>query len=66
MKLKDYVEQLTQILEQNPEAMDYNVIYATDDEGNCFNDAIYPPCLGNFDGEYFNSDSDNNNSICLN
>lgn len=66
MKLKDYVEQLTQILETNPEAMDYDIIYAADDEGNNFSKVHYPPCLGYFDGEYFNSDSSNNNCICLN
>jgi hypothetical protein len=66
MKLKDYVEHLTQILETNPDAMNYTVIYASDDEGNTFDHVHYPPCLGNFDGEHFNSVSSENNSICIN
>lgn len=54
MKLKQYVEQLQQILDKNPEYENLTVIYAADDEGNDFLSIGYYPSLGNYseDGDF--------------
>lgn len=68
MKLKDYIKKLTDIAEANPKALEYDVVYSTDDEGNAFNEVYCGPTTGYFDGcEFYNQDSDqDDNAICLN
>jgi len=68
MTLKDYMHQLIEIVEANPEALECEVLAATDDEGNQFNPVYYSPCLGNFVNGTFFVEEDNTppNAICLN
>ncbi len=61
MNFKDYVENLTTLLKDNPELGDLLVITAKDDEGNGFNEVWSEPTLGEFNSEYngeFCSESD--------
>ncbi len=74
MKLKDYLEYLNNLVKDDPEILDYDVIYAADDEGNHFSKLHYTPSLGYFDGDNFYSSEakedyeieDADNSICIN
>lgn len=45
MKLKEYVQHLHELIALNPEALDYEVIYSADDEGNEFNKVNNIPSL---------------------
>lgn len=47
MNLKEYIKQLTQIVEEKPEYANLIVIYAKDDEGNEFSKIGFAPSLGN-------------------
>jgi hypothetical protein len=51
MTLEKYLKHLNKIVEKNPEALKYEVIYAKDDEGNEFNAISYKPSLGFLDVE---------------
>lgn len=42
---------LNKIVEKNPEALKYEVIYAQDDEGNKFSKVLYKPSLGFLDDD---------------
>ena len=69
MKLRDFLNDLNRIANINPEALDLDVIYAMDDEGNGFNLVFCNPTIGEYDGEYcgeFNGESEINNAICIN
>jgi hypothetical protein len=79
MKLKDYVESLQKVLNENPDAANFKVIFARDDEGNGFQEVCYSPSVGHFDGDYGgdfyakeNIEEDYNieemplNSVCIN
>ena len=75
MTLKQYIEALQKFAEENPEALDFEVIYAEDDEGNGYGRIAYLPSKGVFDeGEFY---TDNNleefeyeptdiNAVCIN
>lgn len=41
--LKDFLERLNDIVKQNPRALDFQVIYSHDDEGNEFQRVINLP-----------------------
>jgi hypothetical protein len=45
MKLKEYVQHLHELIALNPEALDYDVIYSADDEGNEYNKLNFKPSL---------------------
>ena len=65
MLLKDYLMQLIDLAKENPEALDYEVITAKDDEGNGYCKVHYSPAVGHFsDGEYSNEGVEN--VVCLN
>lgn len=69
MTLREYHEQMTQFIADNPEYIDFPVITSTDDEGNAFNHVIYGCTAGEYDGSYngeFDSDSSNVNAVCIN
>lgn len=36
MKLRTFLAELNTLVKSNPEALDYNVIYSSDDEGNSY------------------------------
>ena len=75
MKLKELLENLTQIVKENPEALEFDVIYCVDDEGNGYSTVNYTPTLGVYqNGEFwsdcdlqdFNLEESQINSICIN
>ena len=45
MKLKDYLEKINKLIEENPEAAEFNVMYSMDDEGNGYCYVYYDPSL---------------------
>jgi hypothetical protein len=52
MKLKEYLENLNNFVKENPDALDLEVIYSSDDEGNDFQAVHYTPQMGIFEGGY--------------
>lgn len=73
MKLKDWLKSLNEQVTENPEILEYDVVYSSDDEGNNFDFVHYNPTVGEFKEEEFgrgyyafNSDSVNKNAICIN
>ena len=65
MKLSEYMKHLRKLIEDNPEAKDYVVVCASDDEGNDFNPIIFHPSVGFFlaeggfgTGEFYAGDDD--------
>lgn len=75
MTLKKYLKHLNKIVEKNPEALKYELIYSSDDEGNEFKAVSYKPSLGFLDGDLeFTSVKDEDfkeleeepNVICIN
>jgi len=53
MKLRQYLKDMDEFTDKNPEALDYEVIASSDDEGNGFNKVFYSPTVGVFDGYDF-------------
>jgi hypothetical protein len=45
MTLEEYVENLNSFLEENPEAKELSVVYASDPEGNNWHYVHSTPCL---------------------
>jgi len=71
MKFKDYLEKINAFAEDHPEAMDYDVVYASDDEGNYYNELYNSPFTGHFgDGEFFFGEDLEEvfpvNAVCIN
>jgi hypothetical protein len=68
MTLKEFIEKINKVVEENPKALDYVVIAAIDDEGNGYNPVFFDPTPGSFDGDDFETDVDKSqfNSICIN
>lgn len=73
MKLRVWLERLNKEIIENPEILDYAVVYSSDDEGNNFDFVQYYPTVGEFKEEErgrgyytFNSDTANKNAICIN
>ena len=76
MTLEKYLKHLNKIVEKNPEALKYELIYAKDDEGNDFKAVSYKPSLGflNVNDNEFTSVEDEDfkeleeepNVICIN
>jgi hypothetical protein len=75
MTLKQYIEMLQKFAEENPETLEFEVIYAEDDEGNGYGRIAYSPSKGVFDdGEFFteNNFEDEDyqpsdiNAVCIN
>lgn len=52
MTLKEYIQGLQEFVEENPEAADFKVVSAIDEEGNGFNEVKFGPTLGYFDDSY--------------
>lgn len=48
MKLKEYLENLLKMADEDPKLLDYTVISSIDDEGNGFNEVYWKPSLGHF------------------
>lgn len=46
MTLGEYFKQLKDFIDKNPTALEYEVVYSKDDEGNEYNPVIHGPTLG--------------------
>jgi hypothetical protein len=67
MNLKTYLEHLSLLVKENPEALLLEVITANDDEGNGFTPVHYSPSLGGYDADDNEFDTEKpNNAVCLN
>jgi hypothetical protein len=53
MTLKEYKAALDEIIEANPKALDMQVIYSTDTEGNYFDTVDWPPTIGVYEDHEF-------------
>jgi len=63
MKLIEYAEKINLLVEEYPNV---TVVFASDEEGNSFEELGFDPCTGYFDGEEFDSESDEVNAVCVN
>jgi hypothetical protein len=67
MKLKEYVKNLNDLLEQMPETADFDVVTSRDDEGNGYNIVHYSPSVGSFDPEDKDFTEEKElNAVCVN
>lgn len=68
MQLKEFLQHLNELVKKHPDAINFDVVYSSDEEGNNFKKVFYAPQLGLFDGETFGNSKDEkqNNSICIN
>ena len=65
MTLKEYLTQLQELADQNPEALEMVVVTSRDDEGNGYNAVHYSPSMGRFEDGDFDA-ADLPNAVCLN
>ena len=69
MKLKEYIEVLTDIEQSHPNA---KIIYSCDEEGNRYSEVFYQPAAGCYDGLYWETEGDLEetggevNAVCIN
>lgn len=68
MKLSDYVKNLQELIAKNPELMDCEVIYSSDDEGNDYHEVHYGATPMIFEnGEAQNASPEQKpNAVCIN
>ena len=76
MKFKEYVENLSELLKDNPELGDLLTVYSSDDEGNNYQILGTSPSIGSFEGAYQGEfiheedfeeeDIEGPNAICVN
>lgn len=79
MKLKEFLENINKMVQDNPEILELTVVSSKDDEGNEFNKVHYNPAIGYFieeDLEFISADQFEDfgdeseeliiNSICIN
>lgn len=53
MKLREYIKNLNEFVDQNPEALDLDVVAAVDDEGSGYNYIWATPSVGIDMEDYF-------------
>lgn len=66
MKFHQYLNALNNLASSDGELDDMDVIFATDDEGNDFNDVVFTPIVGERKDGEFNASSKKPNAICIN
>lgn len=74
MTLQEYYNKLTYFINNHPQALDFKVVYAKDDEGNEYKPVYYEPSIGFFDGDYIGANSfeehgidpNHANCVCIN
>jgi len=49
MILKEFIDNLNEFVEENPKALNMQVVTSKDDEGNGYNQICDTPSVGNFD-----------------
>lgn len=64
MTLQEYISQLIQKGRETKGNMELEVVYSSDDEGNCFSPVQFAPTVGKFNNGNF--DVGEANSICIN
>jgi hypothetical protein len=55
MKLKEYIKKIEILIKENPEALECDLVYSIDDEGNCYNKVSFGPFLGSYADDEFNT-----------
>ena len=70
MKLREYLKHLETLVKENKSVLDYEVIYAIDDEGNGFKKNNYEPSLWKFSEDECDAtrecEENEINSVCVN
>ena len=69
--LKQYLENIQNFIKENPGALDFEVVYSADEEGNEFKPIQFLPTRGHFDGQDFVSQDELKHgeeakAICIN
>ena len=67
MKLKQFVENLNELMRERPETADFDVVTSKDDEGNGYDFVHYGPSIGqyNVDENEFHQEK-KPNAVCVN
>jgi hypothetical protein len=72
MTVEDHINNLLQIVKNNPEVGKYKCIYSADDEGNSHHNVAYTPTVmkvKSFDNQYLEIDEckpKEGNALCIN
>lgn len=77
MKLREFIENLNELVKQYPESLDMEVVTSKDDEGNGYNGVCFSPSVGYYDEderdftslemfEDYGIGDDELNAICVN
>lgn len=75
MKVQDYINNLIDIVKNNPEVGSYKCIYSVDDEGNSYHKVLYTPTVmkvESFDNQYLEIEDRKptgrlkGNALCIN
>ena len=66
MTLKQYADLINQFVKQNPDALEFDVIFACDDEGNDFELVHHAVSKGSFSGRDYEMNSEKPNAVCIN
>lgn len=66
MNLKTFVANINKLLQDHPEAAEFEVITSIDDEGNGFNRVHFEPGIGEYCDNEFNDETSKPNAVCLN
>ena len=66
MTLKQYIDSINEFVKQNPEALDLDVIFSCDAEGNHFERVEYAVSKGYFSGWEYDMDNNKPNAVCIN
>ena len=64
MKLSEYIDHLLKI--EKEFGGDLDIVYSSDDEGNCFDYVHYSPSAGVFEDSEFAVADIHPNSVCVN
>lgn len=66
MKLKEFLNNIQKMVEEDPSLLELDVITAKDSEGNGFEDVYFEPSVGVFtkDSEFVPSDSEDFEEEC--
>lgn len=73
MKLKEFIKDVLAFASKHPDALEYDVVYSKDAEGNEFNKVAFEPTLGLFDEDDKDftpfeegDDVEDHNAVCIN
>lgn len=69
MTLEEYLEHINKQVKKHPELLKLKVVYGIDDEGNRFQEVVFKPSPGIWDGESFDASTKptkDSNAFCIN